>query len=72
MNKSKNIFVSALIGTILTAICCFTPVLVIAAGAIGLSMLIPYLDLALFPALGILFIITVVSYIRWKKADRKR
>lgn len=72
MNKSKKTFISALIGTILTAICCFTPVLVIAFGAVGLSMLVPYLDFVLFPALGILIIITVVSYLRWKEADRKK
>ncbi len=66
MNKSKKTFISALVGTILIAICCFTPVLVIAFGAIGLSILIPYLDFVLFPALGILVIITVLSYRKMK------
>ncbi len=66
MNKSKKTFISALVGTILIAICCFTPVLVIAFGAIGLSILIPYLDFVLFPALGILVIITALSYRKMK------
>ena len=61
-------FYAALAGTIAVAICCFTPVLVIAFAAAGLSAFTPYLDYVLFPALGILTILTIVSYRKWKKA----
>ncbi|MCK5140239.1 MAG: hypothetical protein KAQ85_10390 [Thermodesulfovibrionia bacterium] len=31
-------------------------------------MLLPYLDFILFPALGLLILITIVSYLQWKKS----
>ncbi len=43
---------TGLIGTAVAAVCCFTPLLVVALGAIGLSGLVGWwLDLILFPAL---------------------
>ena len=69
MNKYRKAFIASLIGTIVVLICCFTPVLVIILGAIGLSMIVPYLDFVLFPALGLLIILTIVSYIRWRKTS---
>jgi mercuric ion transport protein len=65
----KKRFYTALAGTIAVAICCFTPILVIAFAAAGLSAFTPYFDYVLFPALGILVILTAVSYRRWKKAQ---
>lgn len=50
-----------LIGAVVTAVCCFTPVLVILFGAMGLSAAIGYLDFALFPALAIFLILTGVG-----------
>jgi len=69
MNKYKKKFVASLAGTIIVAVCCFTPVLVVILGAIGLSIIVPYLDIILFPALFLLLIITIISYIKWKKAN---
>ena len=65
---AKKGFFMALIGTILVALCCFTPVLVIVLGAIGLSTIIPFLDFVLLPALVIMIVLTLISYRRWKKA----
>jgi mercuric ion transport protein len=70
MSQYKNNFITSLAGTLLVAVCCFTPVLVIALGAAGLSAYVPYLDFILIPALAVLVIITVVSYIKWKKTGR--
>ncbi len=67
MNRSKKTFIAALIGTVLVAICCFTPILVIALAVLGLSLVIPYLDFVLFPVLAILIIITIISYKKWRK-----
>ncbi|MBI5574941.1 MAG: mercury resistance system transport protein MerF [Deltaproteobacteria bacterium] len=61
-------FLAVLVGTALVAVCCFTPVLVILLGAVGLSALTSYLDLVLFPALTVLLALTFVSYRRWKKS----
>jgi mercuric ion transport protein len=69
MNKYKKTFIASLAGTIIVAVCCFTPLLVVILGAIGLSILVPYLDVILLPALFLLIIITVTSYIKWRKAN---
>lgn len=53
------------VGTVLTALCCFTPLLVIVLGAVGLSALIGALDLVLLPLLAIFLAITV--YALWKR-----
>ena len=55
-----------IIGSIIAALCCFTPVLVILFGAVGLSALIGYLDLVLLPALAIFLVIT--GYALWKRS----
>ncbi len=69
MNKYKKTFVASLVGTIIVAVCCFTPLLVVILGAIGLSIIVPYLDIILLPALGLLLIISIISYIKWRKAN---
>ena len=44
MMNSKNALIVSISGTILVALCCFTPIPVILLGAIGLSALVGYLD----------------------------
>ncbi len=46
-------------GTIISAVCCFTPLLVILLGAVGLSAALGYLDFILLPLLAIFLGITV-------------
>jgi len=60
---------AAAIGTAVVALCCFTPLLVLVFGIVGLSFLTPYLDYALLPALVVLLVVTVVSYRKWRKAQ---
>ena len=64
---SKKGLYASISGTVLVALCCFTPILVITVGVIGLGALTPYLDYVLFPALGVMIIVTVLSYGKWKK-----
>jgi mercuric ion transport protein len=66
VNRYKKLFIASLAGTIATAVCCFTPILVIALVSAGLSMIVPYLDFILFPALGLLLIINILSFVKWK------
>ena len=54
-----------IIGTLIAALCCFTPVMVILLGAIGLSAAIGYLDLVLLPALAAFVLLTI--YALWKR-----
>lgn len=54
-----------LIGTVVAAICCFTPILVLLLGVIGFSAAIGWLDYVLFPALGMFIGITIYAF--WKR-----
>lgn len=54
--------VAAVSGTIAVAICCFTPILVIALTAIGLAALTPYLDYVLIPSLIVMVFISWRAY----------
>lgn len=56
------------IGTIVAALCCFTPLLVVLLSAVGLSALIGVLDVVLLPALVIFIGITV--YALWKRQSQ--
>ena len=56
---------TGIVGTIVATLCCFTPVLVILFGAVGLSAIVGYLDIVLLPALGIFIGITI--YALWRK-----
>ena len=59
-----SVFKLGLIGTLISALCCFTPLLVVLFGALGLSALIGYLDYLLLPVL--VFFIALTGYGFWK------
>jgi len=65
-------FIAAIVGTGAIALCCFTPILVLGVGLVGLSAITPYLDYVLFPALGIFILVTVRAYQKWKKVQREK
>jgi mercuric ion transport protein len=67
---SKRTFYAAVAGTVLVALCCFTPILVITLAAVGMSAFTPYLDYILLPALMMMIVLVFVSYGRWKRACR--
>lgn len=52
-------------GSVVAAVCCFTPLLVIVLGAVGLSAAVGYLDIVLFPVLAICLGLT--GYALWKR-----
>jgi mercuric ion transport protein len=54
-----------LIGTVVAALCCFTPILVILLGAVGFSALLGWLDIVLLPALAVFIGITL--YALWRR-----
>ena len=51
--SNRTILRVGIVGTVITALCCFTPVLVVLLGVVGLSALTGYLDLVLLPALAL-------------------
>jgi mercuric ion transport protein len=60
-----RLLLTGVIGTIVAAICCFTPILVILLSTLGLSAAVGYLDFVLFPALAIFLAIT--GYALWRR-----
>ena len=59
-------------GTIITAICCFTPVLVWIFGAIGLVAVVAYLDYVLFPLLAVFLLMVVIGLLQKKPTNSKQ
>lgn len=68
---SKKGLYASIIGTIVVLLCCFTPILVVSVGVIGLSALTPYLDYILFPLLGVLIVTTILAYRKYQKGCRE-
>ncbi len=66
---NRSLLRTGIIGTVIMAICCFTPVLVILAGAVGLSAIVGWLDYVLFPALAVFIGITIYALVRRAKSS---
>ena len=64
MNKLIIVGVS---GTVFVALCCFTPLLVVLFGIVGLSALTGYLDYVLLPALIFFIGLTIYAVSRRKR-----
>jgi mercuric ion transport protein len=54
-----------IVGTIVTALCCFTPLLVVLLGVVGLGAIVGKLDVVLFPTLGGFLLLT--AYALWRR-----
>jgi mercuric ion transport protein len=70
MTKNSRLLCTGVIGTVIVALCCFTPILVILLAAVGLSALTGYLDFVLFPAL--LFFIALTGYALYRKRGARK
>ncbi|MEP3437686.1 MAG: mercury resistance system transport protein MerF [Hoeflea sp.] len=66
----KGILTTGIIGTVIAALCCFTPVLVILFGVVGLSAVVGYLDYVLLPALAFFVLLTI--YALWRRLARRQ
>lgn len=64
MRNPDTLLRTSVIGTVVVAVCCFTPILVILLGAVGLAALTGYLDYVLLPAL--VFFIGLTAYALWR------
>lgn len=63
----KSLLKTGVIGTVITAICCFTPIMVVLLSAIGLATLVGYLDYVLLPLLGIFICIALYALMQQYK-----
>ncbi len=61
----KGLLKIGIIGTVIAAICCFTPVLVILLATVGLSAVLRWLDFVLIPAL--LIFLGITAYALWQR-----
>lgn len=60
----RKLMKTGIIGSLIFAICCFTPVLAVLLGVMGLSAIVGWLDYVLLPGLAIFLAIT--GYALWK------
>lgn len=67
---NDKLLLTGVIGAVVTALCCFTPILVITLPAIGLGSLLAFVynDIVLLPALAIFLIMIGMALWRSKKA----
>lgn len=64
---NQGLLRAGIIGTVVAAICCFTPVLVILFSVVGLSAMVGWLDYVLFPALAVFLGFTVYALMRRRR-----
>lgn len=64
MKPENKLLIFGLGGATLAALCCFTPLLVVLLGALGLSAWLGWLDYVLLPALGLFVLITLYALYR--------
>lgn len=67
MTKNRKLLWTGTGGTIVAALCCFTPILVILLGAVGLSAWLGWIDYVLFPALGFFLLLTLYALYRQRR-----
>lgn len=66
--QGKRLLTGGLGGALFAALCCFTPLLVVALAGVGLSATTGWLDYALFPMLFLC--LAVVAQALWLRAGR--
>ncbi len=66
----KGLLRTGLIGTVIAALCCFKPNLVVLFGVVGLSALVGYLDAVLFPVLFIFIGLTAFALWRLRSGHK--
>ena len=67
--NDKNLLRTGIVGSAIVALCCVTPVLVIALGAFGLAALVGWLDFVLFPLLAVFLGLTGYALYRRQRSS---
>ncbi len=66
--SNRKLLRTGIVGTVVAAICCFTPALVIAFGILGVSAWLGWIDWVLFPALAGFLLLTFYALIMRSRA----
>jgi mercuric ion transport protein len=61
----KKLLKTGIIGSVVMAVCCFTPALVVLLGVLGLSAAVGWLDFVLLP--GLAAFLSMTGYALWKR-----
>ncbi|HSE77395.1 MAG TPA: mercury resistance system transport protein MerF [Alphaproteobacteria bacterium] len=67
---NKTLCKSGVVGSVVVAICCFTPALVILLPVIGLAAWLTWIDYVLWPALALFLALTAVAIHRLRQEKR--
>ena len=68
--NNRTLLKTGIIGTIIAALCCFTPVLAVLLGVVGLSAWLGWLDYMLIPALLVFVGITIYALRRQQRGEK--
>jgi mercuric ion transport protein len=68
---NRTLLKTGIVGTVIAAVCCATPILVILLGALGLSAWAGWLDYVLMPAL-VIFVGVMIYALRRRRAEAAR
>ncbi|MBI3636889.1 MAG: mercury resistance system transport protein MerF [Candidatus Rokubacteria bacterium] len=64
----RRLFGIGVVGSLLAAVCCATPVLAIVLGALGLSAWLAWSDYVVVPALLVFLAIAIYGLARWRSS----
>jgi mercuric ion transport protein len=65
--SEPKLLATGIVGMVVAALCCFTPVLVVLLGAVGLSAAVGYLDYVLVPAMLVFIALTIYAVLKHRK-----
>jgi len=69
-NSARKCLRVGTLGAIVSAICCFTPILVVGLGIVGMGLLTPYVDYLLLPALGLF--LALIAFGLWQMRSTRK
>ncbi len=67
--NDKNLLRTGIAGSVIVAICCVTPILVVAVSALGLAAIVGWLDFVLFPLLAFFLGLTAYALYRRQRSS---
>ncbi len=67
--NDKTLLRTGIGGSAIAALCCVTPILVVAVSAIGLAAVVAWLDFVLFPLLAFFLGLTAYALYRRRRAQ---
>ncbi len=63
--ENRKLMATGIVGFVVTALCCVTPILAVLLGAVGLSAMLGYLDYVLIPAM--IMFLGIVAYAAYRR-----